>query len=216
VDPKAFVERIRPYRTIPVVALDSVDQALPLADALIAGGLPIVEVTFRTEAAADVIRTLKEKRPQLLVGAGTVLSEANVRAAVDAGAEFAVAPGLNPTVVRAAQDAGLLFIPGIATPTDIEGALALGCRILKFFPAEALGGTAMLAAISAPYAHLGLQFLPTGGVNAGNLTSYLNLPAVLGAGGTWIAKKEELVAGKMDLIVRRCREVADIVAMQGN
>ena len=214
-DQKTFAERVRPYRTIPVVALDSVAQALPLADALIARGLPIVEVTFRTEAAADVIRTLKEQRPQLLVGAGTVLNEANVRAAVDAGAEFAVAPGLNPTVVRAAQDAGLLFVPGIATPTDIEGAVALGCRVLKFFPAEALGGTAMLSALSAPYAHLGLQFVPTGGVNAGNLTSYLSLPAVLAAGGTWIAKKDEMAAGKTDVIVRRCQEVADVVAALG-
>lgn len=214
-DQNSFVARVRPYRTIPVVALDSVDQALPLADALIAGGLPIVEVTFRTAAAADVIRTLKAQRPQLLVGAGTVLTEANVRAAVDAGAEFAVAPGLNPAIVRAAQAAGLLFIPGIATPTDIEGAVALGCRILKFFPAEALGGTAMLTALSAPYAHLGLQFVPTGGVNTGNLASYLSLPAVLGAGGTWIAKKDEMAPGKTDVIVRRCQEVADIVGRLG-
>ena len=214
-DQQAFADRVRPFRAIPVVALDSVEQALPLADALIAGGLPIVEVTFRTAAAADVIRLLKQERPELLIGAGTVLSEANVKAAVDAGAEFAVAPGLNPAIVRQAQEAGLPFVPGVATPTDIEGALALGGRLLKFFPAEALGGVGMLKAMSAPYAHLGVQFVPTGGVNAGNLATYLEVPTVLAVGGTWIAKKDECAAGKNSVIADRCREIAGIVGKLG-
>ncbi len=199
-------ETLSEYGVVPVIAIESVEAALPLADALIEGGLPVAEITFRTAAAADVIRTLTRERPQLLVGAGTVLSTENVDAAQACGAQFAVAPGLNPAIVSCAQEVGLPFAPGVATPSDIEKALSLGCRVLKFFPSEALGGTAMLKALSAPYKHLGVRFMPTGGVNTGNLESYLAEDFVAAVGGTWIAKKDDIAQGNWDAIRDRCKE----------
>lgn len=191
-------------RVIPVVAIDSVDAAVGLADALIAGGLPVAEITFRTAAAAEVIKTLSRERPQLLVGAGTVLTPEHAREAKACGAAFAVSPGFNPNVVKAAQACGLPFAPGIMTPSDIEGALTLGLRVLKFFPAGAAGGLKMLKSIAAPYAHLGVRFIPTGGVNPDNLQAYLADPAVLAAGGTWLAGKDAINAGDWPSITAAC------------
>lgn len=196
---------------VPVIAMESIDDALPLADALIAGGLPVVEITFRTAAAAEIIALLRAERPGLLVGAGTVLTPENATAAHHAGAAFAVAPGLNPEVVAHARSLGLPFFPGVATPSDIERGLALGCTFLKFFPAEALGGTAMLAALSAPYAHRQVQFMPTGGVTPANLAPYLKLPTVAAAGGTWIAKQADMAQGDWPGIARRCAEAVALV-----
>jgi len=197
--------RLARLRIVPVVAIDDAAHALPLADALIAGGLPVIEVTFRTAAAAEVIATIARERPEMLVGAGTVLSAQQAKAAKEAGARFAVAPGVNPRVVAAARDIGLPFCPGVATPTDIETALSLDCRTLKFFPAETLGGVKALAAMAAPYRHVGLNFIPTGGVSAGNLRDYLAGPDVLAVGGTWLAKSEDIAAGKFAEIQQRCK-----------
>lgn len=196
---------------VPVIAIESADYALPLADALLAGGLPVVEITFRTAAAADVIRILARERPALLTGAGTVLTPETVQTAFDAGARFAVAPGLNPRVVQAARELNLPFVPGIANPSDIEAGLELGCKLLKFFPAEALGGTKLLEAFSAPYKHTGVRFMPTGGASMANLESYLKIGTVAAVGGTWIAKKEDMAAGKWDEIAARCREAHAVV-----
>ena len=134
-----------------------------------------------------------------------------MQTALEAGAQFAVAPGLNPRVVRAAQEANLPFVPGIANPSDIEAGLELGCLLLKFFPAEALGGTQLLTALSAPYKHTGVRFMPTGGVSLANLDSYLKIDTVAAVGGTWIAKKEDMAEGKWDEIAQRCREARAIV-----
>ncbi len=207
-----ILERVAELGVVPVIAIDSVAHALPLADALIAGGLPVVEITFRTAAAAEVIRLLAKERPALIVGAGTVLTPETVQIAVDAGARFAVAPGLNPRVVQAAQELKLPFVPGIANPSDIEAGLELGCKLLKFFPAEALGGTKLLSALSAPYKHTGVRFMPTGGVSTANLESYLKIDTVAAVGGTWIAKKEDMAQGKWDEIAQRCREACALVA----
>jgi len=196
---------------VPVIAIESTDHALPLADALLAGGLPVVEITFRTAAAAEVIRILARERPALLTGAGTVLTPETVQTAFDAGAQFAVAPGLNPRVVRAARELDLPFVPGVANPSDIEAGLELGCKLLKFFPAEALGGTKLLTALSAPYKHTGVRFMPTGGASMANLESYLKVGTVAAVGGTWIAKKEDMDAGKWDEIAARCREARALV-----
>ena len=171
-----------------------------------------MEITFRTAAAAEVIRKLARERPQLIVGAGTVLTAANVEAAKSSGAVFAVAPGLNPQTVKHAQSVGLPFVPGVATPSDIELGLSLGCKLLKFFPAESNGGVGMLEALSAPYKHTGVRFMPTGGVNPKNLESYLNLDTVAAVGGTWIAKKEDLANGNWLEIRNRCRAALEIVA----
>ena len=208
----SILDKLAEYGVIPVIAIESVEHALPLADALIEGGLPVAEITFRTDAAADVISLLADKRPELILGAGTVLTPENMQRAKDCGATFAVAPGLNPDVVKKAQEIDLPFVPGINNPTDIETALSLGCKTLKFFPAEASGGIKYLNAISTPYKHTGVKFIPTGGVNENNLSSYLQLPVILACGGTWIAKNDDMVAGNWDQITSRCKNVAEIVS----
>ncbi len=204
--------RIAQIGVVPVIAIEKIEAAIPLADALIEGGLPVVEITFRTAAAAEVIAKMAKERPQLIVGAGTVLTVANVEAAKKSGAAFAVAPGLNPQTVKHAQSVGLPFVPGVATPSDIEAGLALGCKLLKFFPAESNGGVGMLEALSAPYKHTGLRFMPTGGVNPANLESYLKIGTVAAVGGTWIAKTEDMANGNWQEIRNRCQAALAIVA----
>ena len=194
------------WGVVPVIALEREEDALPLADALLAGGLPVMEITFRTAAAAAAIHTICTERPEMLVGAGTVLTQSNLQDAKDCGARFAVAPGLNPEMVQAAKALDLPFVPGIATPSDIEMGLALGCTTLKFFPAGALGGVAMLKALSGPYAHTGIRFMPTGGVNLQNLGQYLSLPTVSAVGGTWLAKSADIAAGNWDVITATSKE----------
>ena len=206
-----IMEQLSWYGDVPVIEIDSADSALGLADALLAGGLPVAEITFRTAAAADVISVLAQKRPELIVGAGTVLSPETMQQAKDCGARFAVAPGLNPAVVDKAKQIGMPFVPGVNNPTDIEGALALGCTTLKFLPAEASGGIAYWNAIAAPYKHTGVRFVPTGGVSIKNLAAYLALDVVAACGGTWIATKDDIAQGNWSQIAARCREVAAVV-----
>jgi 2-dehydro-3-deoxyphosphogluconate aldolase / (4S)-4-hydroxy-2-oxoglutarate aldolase len=196
---------------IPIIAIDRVDQALPLADALLAAGLPIIEITFRTAVASEVIRLLARERPNLLVGAGTVLTRETAEAAKEAGAKFALAPGLNPATVKCAAELGLPFMPGVATPSEVELALCLGCRTLKLFPAELLGGVEMLNALLGPYGHTGVNFIPTGGISPANLDAYLGCKAVAAVGGTWLAKKEDLSGGRWADIQRRCAEAVENV-----
>lgn len=196
------------FKIIPVIAIDRVDQALPLADALIAGGLPAAEITFRTAAAAEVIATLSRERPQMTVGAGTLLTTDEIDQAIAAGAKFGVAPGLNPRIVTYSFSKGLPFVPGIASPSEIEQGLDLGCRLLKFFPAEAIGGIKLLKAFSAPYKMTGVRFMPTGGINLDNLNDYLSVPQVAAVGGTWLAKKDDLDLGHWSAITDKCRAAA--------
>jgi len=200
---------------VPVVAIDSADAAIPFADALIAGGLPLAEITFRTKAAADVMRTLRDERPDVLVGAGTVLTVDHVYLAKECGAKFAVAPGFNPEVVKAAMEIGLPFAPGIMTPSDVEGALAMGLKFMKFFPAGDAGGPKMLKSLSGPYAHTGVKFMPTGGVTVANLCDYLAIPTVLAVGGTWIAKSDAIAAGDWSGIAENCRAALKTIADAG-
>lgn len=206
-----IIEILAEHRVVPVIAIEDAAAALPLADALLEGGLPLAEITFRTEAAAAVIRTLTEKRPEFHVGAGTVLTHENMADAIEAGATFGVAPGFNPETVEAAEDLLWPFIPGVCTPSEIEAALSMNFHVLKFFPAGAMGGASMLKALSAPYAHTGVRFMPTGGVTEANLAEYLAVPTVLACGGTWIASKADLVEGNWTRITERCRRVAEIV-----
>lgn len=206
------LDQIAAFGVVPVIAIDSADHAIPLADALIAGGLPVVEITFRTAAAAAAIRILAKERPGLITGAGTVLTPDTLAVACDAGAQFAVAPGLNPRVVGAAKEMRFPFVPGIANPSDIEAGLEMGCHLLKFFPAEALGGTKLLSALSAPYKHTGVRFMPTGGASPANLADYIKINTVAAVGGTWIAKPEDMANGRWDVIAQRCREALEIVA----
>jgi 2-dehydro-3-deoxyphosphogluconate aldolase/(4S)-4-hydroxy-2-oxoglutarate aldolase len=187
-----ILSQIGQLRIVPVIALESVADAAPLADALVAGGLPIAEVTFRTAAAAESI-AIMAKRGNLLVGAGTVLNVDTVKRAVDCGAKFIVAPGFNPKVVRYCVDNQIPITPGTATPSDVEAALDHGLTTVKFFPAEAIGGLKLLKAISAPYGMM--NFMPTGGITPENLGEYLKFNKVLACGGSWMVTKE-LLAGK--------------------
>ena len=196
---------------VPVIAIDSVDAALPLADALIEGGLPVAEITFRTAAAAEVIAKLGKERPQLVLGAGTVLTAENLRRAKDSGARFGVAPGLNPEIVAEAARLGLPFMAGVITPSEIEQALSLGLKLLKFFPAETFGGVKAIKALSAPYGHAGVRFMPTGGVTTANLPEYLALETVACVGGTWIASREMIADKKWDQIRENCRAAVRLV-----
>ena len=199
------------YRVVPVIAIEDAEAALPLADALLDGGLPLVEITFRTAAAASVIRILTEKRPELYVGAGTVLTVQNIKDAIAAGAKFGVAPGCNPDILEMAEAHLWPFIPGVCTASEIEASLQMNYRVMKFFPAGLMGGVGMLKALSGPYAHTGVRFMPTGGVTESNLADYLSIPTVLACGGTWIATKSDIAAGNWPLIRDRCRRVIDIV-----
>ena len=196
---------------VPVIAIESAEDALPMADAMIEGGLPCAEITFRTEAAAEVIETIAKKRPEMILGAGTVLSVENMKKAKDAGAAFGVAPGLNPVILEEAAKIDFPFVPGVVTPSEVEQALSFGITMLKFFPAEASGGIGMIKALYAPYGHRGVQFMPTGGVKPENLADYLSSPAVPFAGGTWIAKKDVIAAKQWDSIRENCRQAVELV-----
>jgi 2-dehydro-3-deoxyphosphogluconate aldolase/(4S)-4-hydroxy-2-oxoglutarate aldolase len=211
-DARAVNEKIGEIRIVPVVAIESVDSAVPLADALAGGGLPVAEITFRTEAAAEVMQKLRKERPDVMVGAGTILTVENLRKAADCGAVFGVAPGLNPKVVEEALKLGFPFAPGVMTPSDVEAGLGYGLEVLKLFPAGAAGGPKYLKSLAAPYAHTGVKFIPTGGVNRDNLGDYLDMAAVLAVGGTWIAKKDAIAAGEWDTIKANARAAAEFVA----
>lgn len=187
-------------RLLPVVVLPAASAAEPLAAALLDGGLSCVEVTFRTEAAAEAIARMA-KRPELLVGAGTVLTVEQVDRAVDAGARFIVSPGFGPAVVRRCAERSVPVFPGVATATEIQMALDAGLRTVKFFPTEQLGGAAMVKALAAPFR--GVRFIPTGGVTTANLAGYLALPAVLAVGGTWMVAADLLAAGDWAEVTRR-------------
>src|SRR5262245_24865252 len=190
--PDAVVARIAALRLVPVVVLDEARAALPLAQALKAGGLPVVEMTLRTPAAEAALRQIAAD-PDLLAGAGTVLSAEQVDRAVAAGARFAVSPGFSPAVVRRCQEAGLPVFPGVATATELQAALAEGLDVVKFFPAEPLGGVAMIEALAAPFPSV--RFMPTGGINPDNLGRYLAHPAVLAVGGSWMVPRAVVAAG---------------------
>ena len=183
---------------IPVIKIDNADDAVPLAKALIDGGLPAAEITFRTSCAAEAIKKITTAYPEMLVGAGTVLTTAQVDAAIAAGSSFIVSPGLNPKVVAYCIEKNIPVIPGCANPSDIEAAIELGLDTVKFFPAEAAGGLPMLKAMSAPYG--AIKFMPTGGINADNILTYLKFGKILCCGGSFMVKDELVKAGEFDKI----------------
>ena len=207
----AVLEKTYELGIVPVVKLEKVDDALPLGKALISGDLPIAEVTFRTDAAEESIRRLTSQLPDLFVGAGTVLSTEQAERAIKAGAKFIVSPGFNPEVVDFCIQQRVTVIPGINSPTQIEMGLARGLTVMKFFPAEASGGVAMLKALAAPYG--GVRYIPTGGVNEKNLASYLALPQVLACGGSWMVSPELISAGRFDEVTRLSRQA--VLSMLG-
>jgi 2-dehydro-3-deoxyphosphogluconate aldolase/(4S)-4-hydroxy-2-oxoglutarate aldolase len=188
--PTEILERIEQSGVIAVLVVDNVEHGPALAKALLDGGVNAMELTLRTPAAIDALRAIRRDVPDMLAGIGTILTPDQVEQVVDAGAAFGVAPGFNRRVVQRAQTLELPFAPGVATPSEVEAAVELGCRELKFFPAEPSGGTTYLSSMNAPYAHLGLRFIPLGGLNAENMDSYLAHPAVLAIGGSWIAPRK--------------------------
>lgn len=205
----SIFEQFSKIGIIPVVVLDDAKDAEPLARALCEGGLPCAEVTFRTAAAADSIRIMSEKFPEMLVGAGTVLTTAQVDEAIACGAKFIVSPGLNPTVVQYCLDKGIPVTPGTQTPSDMEKAIELGLDVVKFFPAEPAGGLSMIKAVAAPY--VGLRFMPTGGISAKNVRDYLAYDRIIACGGSWMVKGDLVKAGKFDEIKALVSEAAAIV-----
>lgn len=196
-------------KLIPMIVLDKAEHAEPFGDALVAGGLPIAEITFRTTAAEQAIRVLSQ-RGDMLVGAGTVLSTEQADRAIDAGAQFIVAPGTNPRVVEHVLKRGGLMVPGVATPTEIERAITLGISTLKFFPAETMGGVAALKALAGPYPDV--RFVPTGGITPELLPSYLKLASVVACGGSWLAPRPLLAAGDFAAIAQLVKVAVRIVA----
>lgn len=194
------MKQILDKRVVPVAVTDKLEDAVPLANALLAAGLDVIEVTFRTAAAPDAIRAITKTHPGMLVGAGTLLDVNQVRQAKEAGAKFGVAPGLNATVVQASVAAGLPFVPGVATASEVERALELGCKIQKLFPADVVGGVKLLKALAGPYGHTGVKFIPLGGVNAQNMAEYLALPNVAAIGGSWIVDKKLIAERKWNEI----------------
>ncbi len=202
-----ILEQFQKLGIIPVVVIDDAKDAVPLAKALCEGGLPVAEVTFRTDAAEEAIRLMSEAYPEMLVGAGTVLTTEQVDRAVAAGSKFIVSPGLNPKVVKYCQEKNVPITPGTARPNDIEMALELGLDVVKFFPAEQNGGLAMIKAMAAPYTKV--KFMPTGGINAKNLKSYLDFDKIIACGGSWMVPKDLVAAGDFEAIKNLTREAVN-------
>lgn len=199
-----LTDKIYSIGIVPVIALENVEDAVPLAKALCNGGLPIAEVTYRTACAHDAMVEMKKACPEMLIGAGTVLTKEQVDSAIDAGAEFIVSPGLNPEIVQYCQSKGVPMIPGTSCGSDIEKAMSLGLDTVKFFPAEPLGGIKMISALAAPYNKV--RFMPTGGVNAKNINDYLSNPKIVACGGTWMIDKNAIKEKNFDKIEALTRE----------
>ena len=192
--------RLTAKGVVAVLMIDRVDDAVPVAEALLHGGVDAMELTLRTDAALPALKSIAESVPEMLAGIGTILKPDQIVQAKDSGAAFGVSPGTNVDVIEAAQEAGLPFAPGIMTPSVIERALPFGCEILKFFPAGSSGGIKHLKNIAAPYAHLGLKYVPLGGVNQENMTDYLKEDIIAAVGGSWIAPRDLIASGQWDQI----------------
>lgn len=201
---KTLEERFYDYAVVPVVVLNDADDAVPLADALIKGGLPCAEVTFRTDAAEESIRRICESFPDMLVGAGTVLTTKQVERAYKAGAKFIVSPGFDPEIIDCCISIGLPVLPGCITPSEIAQAVKRGLKVVKFFPAEQSGGVAMIKAMAAPYSMV--KFMPTGGISTKNLADYLSCDKILCCGGSWMVKEDLIRSGSFDKITDMTRE----------
>ncbi len=189
------LDSIHTTRLVPVAVIPQLEQALPLAEALMKAGLPHIEITLRTECALEAMRAIRAEFPEMTVGAGTIIDPGTIPQLVDMGIAFGVSPGLNPAVIERAQALDFQMIPGVITPGEVERGLAMGLKLLKFFPAEAAGGAKMLKALAGPYGHTGVTFVPTGGINAGNAAAYLDLSVTAAIGGSWFVDRKLVEAG---------------------
>ncbi|RRQ49029.1 bifunctional 4-hydroxy-2-oxoglutarate aldolase/2-dehydro-3-deoxy-phosphogluconate aldolase [Maribacter algicola] len=206
-----LIQKLDDAAIIAVLIVDEVKHAVPLAKALLKGGVDSIELTLRTPAALDAAKAIKKEVPEITLGFGTVLTIDQVKAVVEVGADFAVSPGCNPKIIAEARRQGLDFAPGIMTPTDIEIAVEQGCRILKFFPAQTSGGMKHLESMSAPYNHLGLKFIPLGGCSLENAGSYLQSPLITAIGGTWIAKRSLIQSEDWETITNNAKEIRTLI-----
>ena len=206
-----IVETLGKAGIIPVIVIEKEEQAVPLAKALVKGGLPVLEVTFRTKAAAAAIAAIRQEVPEAVVGAGTLLTVEQLKAAKAAGAVFGVAPGFDPAIVGAAKAEGLPFCPGVATASELSQALTAGCPMVKFFPAEAAGGVKMIKNLLGAFRFTGVKFMPTGGVNPANVADYLAVPEIVCCGGTWLVPKDALAAGDYAKIEQLAADAAALV-----
>ena len=206
---KKELDRLAAAGVVPVVVLDNAKDAVPAARALLAGGVDVMEITFRTAAVAGAIRAVSEGCPEMLVGAGTVVTLDQCRQALECGAKFIVSPGFDPEVVSWCAERSVPITPGCVTPTEIMAAIRLGVNVVKFFPAGVYGGLRAMKALSAPFG--GVKFIPTGGVDAKNLKEYLEAPFVHAVGGSWLCPKKEIAAGNFDAVTALCREASQIV-----
>ncbi|ENJ7184313.1 bifunctional 4-hydroxy-2-oxoglutarate aldolase/2-dehydro-3-deoxy-phosphogluconate aldolase [Vibrio fluvialis] len=197
-------QQIKALKIIPVIAIDNAEDIIPLGKVLVENGLPVAEITFRSDAAEEAIRLLRESQPEMLIGAGTVLNRAQVIAAKEAGATFIVSPGFNPNTVRACQQLGIEIIPGVNNPSAVEAALEMGLTTMKFFPAEPSGGISMVKSLLAPYTDL--ELMPTGGIKPSNVNDYLAIPRVIACGGTWMVDKSLIENGEWEELARLTRE----------
>ncbi|KIF48581.1 2-dehydro-3-deoxyphosphogluconate aldolase [Vibrio owensii 47666-1] len=202
-------EQLKALKVIPVIAIDKAEDIIPLGKVLAENGLPAAEITFRSAAAAEAIRLLRETQPDMLIGAGTVLNREQAIAAKEAGATFIVSPGFNPNTVKACQEIGIDIVPGVNNPSTVEAALEMGLTTLKFFPAEASGGINMVKSLLAPYTDI--ELMPTGGINPSNIKDYLAIPRVLACGGTWMVDKKLIEAGNWEELARLTREAVALV-----
>jgi 2-dehydro-3-deoxyphosphogluconate aldolase/(4S)-4-hydroxy-2-oxoglutarate aldolase len=214
--PETRLQRLQRARVVAGFSVDRAEDAVPIVKALLAGGLDTIELTLRTDSAIDAVRAIHEEVPEIFLGVGTLLTPGQVAAVKSAGADFGVSPGMNPRVIGAAREAALPFAPGICTPTDLEAAIEQGCRLVKFFPAEASGGLAFLKSMAAPYKHLGIRFFPLGGLNSGNMMDYLGEDIVAAIGGSWIVRKELVDAGDWTAIRDRASAVSRILQNSTN
>ncbi len=205
---QAWIAKLRDLKVMPVIQIDNADDAVPLAKVLVENGLPAAEITFRTAAAAESIRRIREEFPEIVLCAGTVLTKEQVDAAIEAGADFVISPGFNPTTVKYCIENNIKMIPGVNNPSLVEQALELGVTALKFFPAEASGGINMLNSLTGPYGQI--ELMPTGGVNPQNLLDYLAIPQVVACGGTWIAPTAAINDHDWDSIARNVREAVKL------
>jgi len=206
-----MMETLKKAGIVPVIVIEDENQAVPLAQALVKGGLPVLEITFRTKAAAAAIRAIRAAVPEAIVGAGTLLTPQMVQDAKDAGAVFGVAPGFDPVVVEYAKSIGLAMVPGIATASELSQALTAGLQLVKFFPAEAAGGVKMIKNFLGAFRFTGVKFMPTGGVNLTNVGDYLAVPEIVCCGGTWLVPKDALAAGDWAKIETLARDAANLV-----
>ncbi|EPG0367440.1 bifunctional 4-hydroxy-2-oxoglutarate aldolase/2-dehydro-3-deoxy-phosphogluconate aldolase [Photobacterium damselae] len=202
-------EQLKALKVIPVIAIDKAEDIIPLGKVLAENGLPAAEITFRSAAAAEAIRLLRETQPDMLIGAGTILNREQAIAAKEAGATFIVSPGFNPNTVKACQEIGIDIVPGVNNPSTVEAALEMGLTTLKFFPAEASGGINMVKSLLAPYTDI--ELMPTGGINPANIKDYLAIPRVLACGGTWMVDKKLIEEGNWEELARLTREAVKLV-----